>query len=227
MAVVLDGAVYRLATSAAIDSWLGSTAPTVGQKAMAASLPVTLASDHGPVTVVDRPVEAPTFTVFAQDVVLGNDKSLLSLALASGDPRVLRLREVWIRNAKTTAVTGVATLFELRRITGHSGGTVQTPVARDSADTLPAEVTSRTGATVSGEGGVEHRWVWSSDEWGPGTLDVEGHAIPFQNLWPVLRKHDPQTKPPSIRGGQGYHVKCATNTTAGAFDILFVFTVET
>jgi len=38
-----------------VGAWLGSTAPTVGQKAMAASLPVTLASDQGSVPVTITP----------------------------------------------------------------------------------------------------------------------------------------------------------------------------
>ena len=37
--------------SANISQWLGSTAPTVGQKAMAASIPVTMASNQPPVSV--------------------------------------------------------------------------------------------------------------------------------------------------------------------------------
>lgn len=191
---------------------------------MVEALPRSLGNSGG---MYVEPNERPTFTVLAADVVLGNNKSLLSLCLASGSPRVLRLREVWIRNAQNTAVTGVAATFEMRRITGHSGGTALTPTSRDTDDSLPAAATARTGATVSGDGALEQRWEWSSDEWGPGTLDVEAQQLTHQNLVPALRKHDPQVKPPSIRAGQGYHIKCATNTTAGAFDVLFVFTVET
>jgi len=44
--VVLDGAVYRLAVDANLSEWIGSTAPTVGQKAKAASIPVVLPSDQ-------------------------------------------------------------------------------------------------------------------------------------------------------------------------------------
>jgi hypothetical protein len=39
------------ASSVGIDHWLGSTAPTVGQKAMSASLPVTLASNQPAIQV--------------------------------------------------------------------------------------------------------------------------------------------------------------------------------
>jgi hypothetical protein len=175
-----------------------------------------------------EPNEQPTFTVGVQDAPLGNNKSMLSLCLAAGSPRVVRLREIWIRNSQTSAVTGVVTLFELRRITGHSGGLSVAAVARDTDDVLPAAVTVRTSSTVAGEVvTVEQRWEWSSDEWGPGALDVEALQVTHQNLTPAFQKHDPQTKPPTIRAGEGYHIKCATNTTAGTFDIIFVFTVET
>lgn len=49
--VVLDGAVYRFQTATKVESWLGSTAPTVGQKVKADSLPVTLASDQPAVPI--------------------------------------------------------------------------------------------------------------------------------------------------------------------------------
>jgi len=46
VAVILDGATYRLGVDANLSKWLGSTAPTVGQKVMASSVPVTVASDQ-------------------------------------------------------------------------------------------------------------------------------------------------------------------------------------
>lgn len=50
--VVLDGAVRRLQTADKIESWFGSTAPTVGQKAMVESLPVSVANDQSAIPVV-------------------------------------------------------------------------------------------------------------------------------------------------------------------------------
>jgi len=43
-----------------LGAWLGSTTPTVGQKAMAASIPVTLASDQTAITVTMTPATAAT-----------------------------------------------------------------------------------------------------------------------------------------------------------------------
>lgn len=46
ISTIVDGAVRRLQTEAKIASWFGSTAPTVGQKAAGACLPVVLPSDQ-------------------------------------------------------------------------------------------------------------------------------------------------------------------------------------
>ena len=49
--VLLDGGIYRLQTESAVSKWIGSTAPTVGQKASASSIPVVIASDQPSVPV--------------------------------------------------------------------------------------------------------------------------------------------------------------------------------
>jgi hypothetical protein len=49
-------------------SWLGSTAPTVGQKAMAASVPVVLASDQSTVIVAEQKSATATHTSVAGSV---------------------------------------------------------------------------------------------------------------------------------------------------------------
>ncbi len=171
-------------------------------------------------------VEFPTFQTVSVDTVLGNNKSMLSLVLDGASTKLLKLRAIYIRNTQTTSVTGVVVSFDLEKITGHSGGTTITPTSRDSADTLPSEVTARTGATVTGTSSRLWRWEWSSDEWRPGTLDTEALQVAFQNMFPAFAKKDDTLKPFTLRPGEGYHIKCATNTTAGSFDIIFVFTVE-
>jgi hypothetical protein len=49
--VILDGSIYRLQTAAQVEKWFGSTAPTVGQKVAASSLPVIIASDQSTLPV--------------------------------------------------------------------------------------------------------------------------------------------------------------------------------
>jgi hypothetical protein len=173
-------------------------------------------------------VDHPTFTVTATDVGIGNLKSMLSLYNASGSTRIVRLREVYLVNMQSSAVTGVIALFELRRLTAiHSAGTLLTPIANDTADTIDASVTARTGATFSTETAPLRRWRWSTDEWGTGTLDQEGLQQSFQTTFPALVRGDPESRPITLRANEGVHIKCATNSTAGTFDIVFVFTQET
>lgn len=66
--VILDGAIYRLQTDTKVASWIGSTAPTVGQKAMASSLPVTIASDQSAISMTIVPANA--FTGLAVGIVI-------------------------------------------------------------------------------------------------------------------------------------------------------------
>lgn len=169
----------------------------------------------------------PTFVATALGVVLGNGKSLLSLVNATGSTVIARLREIWLSNAQTSAVTGVAGLFEGRRITGHSGGSAVSPLSHDTADSLSGSLTAITGATVAGEAaaGLFARRI-STDEWGPGTLDVEGLAQGLLTMDPVWRMVPP-LKPIVLRPNEGFSFKCVTNTTAGSFDVTFIFTQET
>lgn len=200
----------------------------LGQAASAASVPVVLPSDQI-VSVSSGATEEATFTATALAVVLGNGKSLISIYNPSASTKVLKLREYYVRNAQTTAVTGVAAQLEIHRFTTGTtptGGTAITVALHDTADTLGAGIDTRTGGTISGEV-TEALDVMriSSDEWGPGTLDQEGAQQTISNYLPARVKRDAQQKAVCVmRAGQGVHLKCATNTTAGSFDLIFVFT---
>lgn len=175
--------------------------------------------------LVVRPVtlELPTFTLVSVNTTVGNNKSML--AIQNTGTSIIRIREIWIINDQTTAVTGVAGTFEVRRIASFTGGTSITPVSYDTNDSLPAGITSATASTVSGESVLLRSGVWSTDEWGPGTLDVEGLDHAIQQVTPFWQQTS-NAKALTVRQNQGIHVKFATNSTAGAFNIRFVFTVE-
>jgi len=172
-----------------------------------------------------RPIslELPTFSISEFDIQVGNNKSML--AIQNTGSSIVRIREVWIINDRTTAVTGIAGEFQVRRIASFTGGTTVTPVSYDTDDSLPAGITAATNATVSGEGDILRRGRWSTDEWGPGTLDTEGLDHATQNTEPFWRQ-TPNGKGLTIRNGQGIHVKFATNSTAGFFTIRMIFTTE-
>lgn len=175
-------------------------------------------------SLVVRPIpfELPTYTALAFDAQVGNNKSML--ALQNTSTSVVTLREVWIINDRTTATTGVAGLFQLNRITSFTGGTTITPNTFDTNDILPAGITLATGATVAGEGAILRQGRWSTDEWGTGTLDVEGLDHAIQNIYPFFQQ-PVNGKGIVIRQNQGIHLKFATNSANGDFNIRFIFTV--
>lgn len=169
--------------------------------------------------------ELATFAVLASNIPQGNNKSMLSLSNSTGSSVIIKIRKIFLRNSQTTAVTGVVGVFELRRFVTHSLGNLITPVSYDTADTLSGNVTARTGATITGESSILARWEWSTDDWGPGTLDQEGldHAMQvFSPLW----SYDTPGKGLTLRPNEGIHLKFATNSTAGTWDIRFTFTQE-
>ncbi len=171
--------------------------------------------------------EESTFSVYLNANAIALNKSMVSIFNTNGAPQTkVRLRELRIVNAQITAVTGIVAELALKRITGHSVGTAITPNAEDSSDVLSSNVTVRTGATVAGEAVPDlRRWKYSSDEWGPGTLDVEGLDQSIQkgiNLIPT----NPFCKPLTLNANEGFTLKQLTNSTAGSFDILLIFTVE-
>lgn len=183
---------------------------------------VSLHDDQGVLYV--RQHEEPTFVCVATDITIGNDKSMLSIHNAG--VKIVRVREIWIVNVRTTSLVGVTGTFEMRRIKGHSGGTVVGNVESfDTVDVLGPDVTVRSGATITGEStSLLWRVRWSTDEWGPGSLDEEGVEHSFQNVLPVYYRKDLNVKPITLRNGQGLNIKHVVNSTSGVFDVFIVFT---
>ena len=174
--------------------------------------------------------EEQTFTVIASAVTPGNNKSMLAIYNPTGSGYTLKLREFYLRNAATTAVTGVVANFELHRFASGSaptGGTNLTTsiVAHDSNDSIPASMRASTGDTISGEIAAPLDLIrMSTDEWGPGTADVESYQQAISSYLPARAKRDGLLKPFFARPGEGLHMKFATNSTAGSIDVVFVFT---
>lgn len=172
------------------------------------------------------PYEPATFSMLGVSIVPGNNKHMLSLMNNSGSTVTLKLKQIFIINARTTAVTGVAVDFRLFRITSLTAGTAVNTRTFDTVDVINASVVSSTNGTVGGLDTIPlMRRVWSSDEWGPGTLDVEANDHAHQSMQAQYNEGLHQ-KPITLRAGQGITLQCVTNTTAGSFDIQFIFTQE-
>jgi hypothetical protein len=224
---------------ASIDGKLNS----LGQKTMANSVPVVIASDQTVIPISDNggsltidgtvaisnsvsPTERATFSAIAEAIDIANGKSMISLLNDSGSGVTIKITKMYLINTRTTATTGVIAEFQLRRFTGHSGGTLITTDAYDTNDVLNGSVTVRTGATIAGEVTRDlRRWLWSSDEWGTGSTDVESDDHVNQSLVPSFEQ-SMICKPLVLNSGQGLHIRQNTNSNNGTFDLVIEFTQE-
>lgn len=180
-----------------------------------------------PSVVTSKEQQNPTFLAYAGDVQIGNNKSMISLVNASGSTVKVKIREIKIISAQTTAVTGLISTMTLLRCTNHSAGTSLTPQAYDTTDTLSGSVTARTGATISGElAPVIRKWNWSTDEYGVGAQDIESMDHALAELLPGWG-YPFGTKPFTLNANEGLTLKQIVNSTVGTFNISIIFTVET
>jgi hypothetical protein len=221
----------RVTGSLAVDNVVRVT--STGSLPVTAQISVsgTLVTNANPLPVTQAGSAYASFTVMALNTAIGNNKSMLSIYNPVGSGVKLKLREFYIRNPRQAAVTGIAADFRIYRfssVSAPTGGSTVTPVTHDTDDSLAGGVTCQTGATVSGEeANALDRMVMSTDEWGPGTLDVEANQQAIANYLPARAKRDPQLKALTANPGQGLHLKHVVNSTAGEMDIIFVFTQET
>lgn len=170
--------------------------------------------------------EKATFSAWAPSVAIASAKSMISLVNTSGSTVVVRIHEIWVTNVRFTALTGVMGEFQVRRCVNHSAGTALTPQAFDTTLALDGSVTARTGATLTSESGTYLlRKFFSSDEYGPGTLDQEGAQATISNFIPVFKK-EPPLSGIVLRANEGITIRFETASTAGVFDLGLVFTQE-
>jgi len=137
--------------------WMGSTAPTVGQKTMANSIPVTLASDHSSVNVV--PVAASvlfrgkgcTFRTPGRAGTTG--QNILTLHNAVGSGVTVSLRKVRVDMFATVgrALTVAPPIIRVWKITDlPTNGTVITKLKVGGTTTSAAAVVATNDASVDG-----------------------------------------------------------------------------
>ncbi len=210
---------------------------TDGTNTAAVKAASTAAVDTDPALVVavspnntsfTRDREFATFTALATGIALGNNKSMFSIENTTGSAVKCRIHEIYMINVQTSGVTGVVTTFQLRRATSHAAGTPITAIeTMETTDTLDSSITARTNATITGESAtLLWRALWSSDDWGTGGADVESNAHDFQTMFPIYSRKTQGLKPITLNANETLTIKCATNTTAGTFDLLVVFTQE-
>lgn len=170
--------------------------------------------------------EEKTFMLNVIDVVIENNKSMVSILNGADSGVKLKVHAVYIKNVQTTAIIGVISTFELLRMTGHTNGTNITNLnvlAFETTDILNSAISVRTGATILGESSISiNRWKWSSDDWTIGNATMEGLNHGLQNFLPSMAKY-PKLKPITLLEGEGITLKHSTNSENGVFDINVIF----
>jgi hypothetical protein len=171
---------------------------------------------------LDEQGEKSFYTIVTGSII-DNDKSMFSIFNDVGSAVDIKLYGLWIVNVQVAAVKGDISVFELRRILGHASGSSVSAVEMSTQDSLDANVTLKTGATVLGESQtLISRYQWSSDEWGTGKEEeTEQHSL--QTLIPLWTRVDENVKPLTLKPGQGFTVKHAVNSKNGKFDIHALF----
>ena len=169
---------------------------------------------------------AASYTLPALSVAFSASKSMISLFNGSGSGKVLRVYRVWAVNNQFTAVTGVLTNLELRKITASSGGTPLTATKHDSSSTTLSTITQilpATNATVT-LGGMYRRVIWSSDEPSVSTLTLDELQcfLPLCCIW-SMGYADSTTDPITLREGEGLTIM-NVGGAAGQADFFFEFT---
>lgn len=170
--------------------------------------------------------EPPTFMVTAENIQIGNNKSMISLLNAVGSTVFVKIKTITISNVQTATVVGILAQMRLHKISAHSVGTALTPVSFDSGDSLNVAVTARTGATVTEGVFFKKQLLQTNEISGGGGTGTDTLVALLETLFPFFSEAN-DSKALVLRANEGIHIRQATNSTVGTFDLTIVFTVET
>lgn len=175
--------------------------------------------------LVVTPNQQQTFVVSAQGIAPGNGKSMISIANGAGSGKTIRIQAIAIYPTTDSAVTGVNVQYDAFKFTTHASGTSLTAIALDSQNSLSGSVTAQTNATITGAGTIPlDSWFQNGDEITSAGLTPSAQASIDGQRRRVYGVNELQ--PIVVRAGEGFFIKCQTNTTVGTFTVFVWFTQE-
>ena len=202
-----------------LSTWLGSTVPTVGQKAMASSVPVVLSSDQAsiPVAATTTPSTTSTYIATLISQTTGASRDYLTLFNASGSGKILRIMRVQLSTAPTAAIgAGIAALTGSVVSTAGATCTTVTVQLLDSTNpAVPAQVTANNNCTTDAT----------------VTFDVFGCAVITEETTGAFNtglcyKHEASGQQPiTLREGQGLLLKNTALAPTGLISLTIEFTM--
>lgn len=165
----------------------------------------------------------PTYYFLADAVAFAANKQMISLYNAAGSGVLVVIKKLYLINVQTTTVTGVAVRQDFKRFTAlHSAGTLVTPTSCDSANpAVPAEVTCRTGGTVT-DLTTLFPLTFANDEIGATQAFPSVQLLAGINWLP----EGTEVQEVRLREGEGVTVKNITSTIVGSFAYMFVVTID-
>jgi hypothetical protein len=162
-----------------------------------------------------------TWFALADAVVFAANKQHISLFNASGSANSIRIKKLFIINNSLASVTGVACRFDVKQISALSVGTAVTPLSADSGQVaLPAQITCKTGATVT-EGALWFPITVANDEVGATQAFPSSQLMAGFNWVP----EGSEIKEITLNEGEGITVKQITSSIVGSFSWLLVFVI--
>lgn len=171
-------------------------------------------------------IELATFNAIATNIQTNQNKSLFSITNTS--TKTIRIEEIYLINVRVQNANGVQGIFEIRRINGHSGGTIVSNIeAYETSDILDPGITVLTGSTVSGESSnILWRNLFSTDENSIGIESPTNTEHIFQTMFPIFMKKTNNAKTITLNNNEGLTIKFTTNSITGLFDIFCIFTQQ-
>lgn len=165
-----------------------------------------------------------TFAVFTKVTTPAANSSVLSIASSNAATKKIVLKNIYLINVQSLAITGVNNEFQLLKFNSHNAGTALTPIAQDSTDILSGTTTVRTGANITGENAsILKLWFLNGDEIIAGPATNQGTQAGISQFAPDLNPIN--IKQPTIRPGEGMHIKCITSAT-NVWAVGVIFTEE-
>jgi hypothetical protein len=168
---------------------------------------------------------AATWRATGGAIAYASAKDMLDVFNATGTARVIRAYRCYWFNNGTTAVTGVITTAQVRRITAASSGTAVTPVKHDSnSSALDANTTAGTNRTVTGTD-IFRRFLFVNEE--PvvaGTTQANWLTlVPFCEIWNA-GYGDTNVEPITCRAAEGVQLFHSGSSTVSTADLEIEFT---
>jgi hypothetical protein len=183
------------------------------------------AEDRKIISIGTRLSMAATWRATSGGVAFAATKDMINVMNGASATRVIRVFRAYQFNNGVTAVTGVLTTMQIRRLTAASAGSAVTPVKHDtSSPALDVNTTAGTGQTTTGTD-IFRRFLWSNDEptVSSNTQDEWELLVPFAEVWNA-GYGDTNIEPIVCRAGFGFQVFHSGVTIVGTNDFEIEFT---